>query len=190
MNTFRSADEILDFAIEREEESFAFYTDMANSVKSSAMRELFDDFAHEELGHKAKLIAIKKDHSLVPAERKIENLKIADYLVEATPVIGMEYQDALRLAMQREKAAFKLYTNLAALANDEGLRNLLTSFAQEEAKHKLRFEIEYDEYVFEGELIKEGVRSQEKRLSEPVMRVIEMKKMMKSIASEARYAIS
>jgi rubrerythrin len=147
MNTFQSADELLDFAIEREEESFAFYTDMANSVKSAAMRELFDDFAHEELGHKAKLLAMKKDHRLVPAERKIENLKIADYLVETKPGFSMEYPDALRLAMQREKAAFKLYTDLAALADEESLRDLLTSIAQEEARHKLRFEIEYDENV-------------------------------------------
>ncbi len=144
---FHSADEILDFAIEHEEESFAFYSDMANSVKSAAMRVLFDDFAHEELGHKAKLVAMKKDRRLDAIQRKIENLKIADYLVETKPGFLMDYPDALRLAMQREKASFKLYTDLARLTDDDSLRDLLTVFAQEEARHKLRFEIEYDEYV-------------------------------------------
>ena len=147
MNTFRSTDEILDFAIEREEESFAFYTDLANTVKSSLMRKLFDDFAHEELGHKAKLLAMKKEKSLVPAERKIADLKIADYLVETKPGFVMEYPDALRLAMQREKAAFRLYMDLAEAVQDENVRNAFLFLAQEEAKHKLRFEVEYDNYV-------------------------------------------
>ena len=147
MITFRSADEILDFAMEREEEAFTFYTDLSNSVKSAHMRGLFSDFAHEELGHKAKLLAVQKNKTLVPAQKKIMDLKIADYIVDIEPKPGMEYQDALRLAMQREKAAFKLYTDLAAAAEDDAVRSLFLYLAQEEAKHKLHFEIEYDENV-------------------------------------------
>ena len=49
--------------------------------------------------------------------------------------------------MSQEKAAFKLYSTLADRAPNQDLKNLFLSLAQEEAKHKLRFEIEYDEYV-------------------------------------------
>lgn len=147
MDTFQSVEEILDFAIEREEESFAFYTDMANSVKSDHMRGMFDDFANEELRHKARLMTLKKIGSLATAQRKIANLAISDYLVETKPGFAMEYQDALRLAMQREKAAFKLYSDLADVTDNENSRNLLLSLAQEEATHKLRFEIEYEDYI-------------------------------------------
>ena len=59
----------------------------------------------------------------------------------------MTYQDALILAMKKEKYAFKLYTNLADYAKAENLKNIFLMLAQEEAKHKLRFEIEYDEFV-------------------------------------------
>ena len=59
----------------------------------------------------------------------------------------MDYQSALVLAMKREKAAFRLYTALAAKVDDEALRELFLRLAQEEAKHKLHFEIEYDEHV-------------------------------------------
>jgi rubrerythrin len=59
----------------------------------------------------------------------------------------MKYEDALKLAMKREKAAFKLYTNLAEKSEDNGMKSLFSMLAQEESKHKLRFEIEYDEYV-------------------------------------------
>ena len=57
----------------------------------------------------------------------------------------MDYQSALILAMKKEKAAFRLYTDLAASTEDEGIRDLFQGLAQEEAKHKLRFEVEYDD---------------------------------------------
>ena len=57
----------------------------------------------------------------------------------------LDYQQALIVAMKKEKAAFKLYSDLAASTDDENLRTILLGLAQEEAKHKLRFEIEYDE---------------------------------------------
>lgn len=147
MNAFRSADEILDFAIEREEEAFVFYTDLSNSVKSTHMRQLFSDFAHEELGHKAKLIAVKRSQALSPSQKKIMDLKIVDYMMNAKPQPDMKYRDALQLAMQREKASFKLYHDLAHATEDDALRSLFMFLAQEEAKHKLHFEIEYDENV-------------------------------------------
>ncbi len=147
MITFQSADEILDFAVEREEEAFTFYTDLSNRVKSTHMRGLFSDFAHEELGHKARLLAVQKNKTFVPSQKKIMDLKIADYMVGIEPQKDMEYQDALRLAMQREKAAFKLYTDLASVAEKDAVRSLFLFLSQEEAKHKLYFEIEYDENV-------------------------------------------
>jgi rubrerythrin len=49
--------------------------------------------------------------------------------------------------MKREKTAFKLYSDLAAIIQDANLRKVFLSLAQEEAKHKLRFELEYDEHI-------------------------------------------
>ncbi len=51
------------------------------------------------------------------------------------------------LAMKREKASFKLYTNLAERAPNDGLKDIFLTLAMEESRHKLRFELEYDEYV-------------------------------------------
>jgi len=49
--------------------------------------------------------------------------------------------------MKKEKAAFKLYTDLAAAVSSADLKNTFLSLAQEEAKHKLRFEVEYDNEI-------------------------------------------
>lgn len=59
----------------------------------------------------------------------------------------MTYQDALVLAMKKEKSAFKLYMNLSNKIANKELKDLFLMLAMEESKHKLRFEIEYDENV-------------------------------------------
>ncbi|MCK5549187.1 MAG: hypothetical protein KAI41_01495, partial [Hyphomicrobiaceae bacterium] len=57
--TLNSVDEILDFAIRKEEEAAETYTDLAGKMERAHMRQVFEDFAREELGHKEKLLQIK-----------------------------------------------------------------------------------------------------------------------------------
>lgn len=49
--------------------------------------------------------------------------------------------------MKKEKAAFRLYNDLASTVKDRALRETFLALAQEEARHKLRFEIAYDEEI-------------------------------------------
>jgi rubrerythrin len=49
--------------------------------------------------------------------------------------------------MKAEKAAYTLYNSLAEATDNGELKKLFLMLAQEEAKHKLRFEVEYDEVV-------------------------------------------
>ena len=147
METFDSVDAILDFAIKEEENAAQFYTDLARRMEKPWMKKAFEDFALEEKQHKAKLLGVKQGKQLDSAATKVTDLKMADYLVDIEPRDNMDYQDALILAMKKEKAAFKLYIDLAACAEDENLRQIFLELAQEEAKHKLRFEIEYDDMM-------------------------------------------
>ena len=147
MGQWTSTEEILDFAIKNEEAAAQFYTNLAEHAKLKHMRESFEEFAREELRHKAKLMGVRKSGTLEPAAKAVLDLKIGDYLVNEAPTAEMDYQQALILAMKQEKAAFKLYSDLAAATADPGLKELLLGLAQEEAKHKLRFEIEYDDVI-------------------------------------------
>ncbi len=142
-----NVDEILDFAIAREEDATQFYADLAKRVERPWMKELFLSFSKEEKGHKAKLEGVKRGKLLAPAAKKVADLKIADYVVDVDTSGELDYQQALIVAMKREKASFRLYTDLAASADNDDLRGTFQALAQEEAKHKLRFEVEYDEYV-------------------------------------------
>ena len=147
MKSWKEVDDILDFAIENEQGAVDFYRELANKSNKPEVRELFEEYAKEEEVHKANLEAVKAGQTLKPVSTKILDLKLGDYLVAVEPTADMDYQAALVLAMKREKAAFRLYTALAAKVEDEGLRDLFLRLAQEEAKHKLHFEIEYDEHI-------------------------------------------
>jgi rubrerythrin len=146
MGLFGSFDEVLEFAIDREIEANQLYSDLAQQTANVAMKKVFEGFAKEELGHKAKLEAMKANRTTMPTE-KVTDLKIADYVVDIEPQPNMDYQDALILAMKKEKASFHLYTDLAEVVENQAQRETFLSLAQEEAKHKLRFEIEYDAKV-------------------------------------------
>jgi rubrerythrin len=144
MATFRSTDEVLEFAIEREEEAARFYRDQAARMQRPEMKQTFEDFAKEEMGHKERLIGIRKGQVAMPHTERVQDLKIADYQPKLNPTPDMSYGEALVLAMQREKAAFKLYMDLAGMMQGTAVQPIFLALAQEEAKHKLRFEIEYD----------------------------------------------
>ncbi|TET37739.1 MAG: rubrerythrin [Planctomycetota bacterium] len=147
MKQFGSANDVLDFAISEEDASASFYKNLAAKMDKPHMREIFNEFAKEEEGHKAKLQNIKEGGTLEASAEKVVDLKIGDYLVDVMPSSDMNYQDALLLAMKKEKSAFRLYSDLAGVCTDENLCNVFGMLAQEEAKHKLRFEVEYDEYI-------------------------------------------
>ena len=146
MEKFKNVQERLDFAIEREQEAHDFYEELAEKTATPQMAEVFKGFAIEELGHKMKLQALKGGEIQVDAE-EVHGLKIADYVVEVAPQSDMTYADVLLVAMNREKAAFRLYCDMAELMQKNDLRDMFLVLAQEEAKHKLRFEIEYDDEV-------------------------------------------
>ena len=142
-----SADQILDFAIGKEEAAAAFYTELADKMEIKHMRDTFLSFAREEKGHRAKLQAVKEGRELVLEKQAVMDLKLGEYLNEVEPTSNMTYQQALIVAMKAEKAAFKLYHDLAEKAKEPQLKALFMSLAQEEARHKLRFEIEYDDNI-------------------------------------------
>ena len=148
MEDFNSIDDILNFAINEELKASKLYADLAKKVKTKGMSEVFEQFSQEELGHKAKLESIKLSKKISIPNHKIQDLKIGDYLIDVDKSgDDLSYQDALIIAMKEEKAAFKLYLNLADKVDNDEVKAIFLMLAQEEAKHKLRFEIEYDEYI-------------------------------------------
>lgn len=147
MEDLKTFEEVLDFAISNEIDAANMYTELANNTTVPGMKETLLQFANEEKGHRAKLEGIKSGSSALPLDTKVTNLKMAEYLSDVDLEPNMDYQQTLIFAMKKEKQAFKLYSTLAEFAEDQGLKDTFFALAQEEAKHKLRFELEYDENI-------------------------------------------
>jgi rubrerythrin len=147
MKPFTTINEILDFAIGEEQAAVDFYLHLAAQSKNQETKKVFMEYAEEEMRHKAFIINVKDNGSFRLAAEKVKDLKIAEYLVDVKPSANMSYQDSLILAMKKEKAAFRMYTMLADKAEDPSVKATFLNLAQEESKHKLRFEIEYDDFI-------------------------------------------
>ncbi len=147
MQKFSSVDEVLEFAIAEEQKAHDFYQTLSAKVDKPWMQKALQDFAREELGHKEKLLGVQQGKHLLPAQQKVLDLQLSDYLVETEPHAGMTYQEALVVAMKKEKAAWRMYSDLAAATSDPQLAASFRALAIEEANHKLRFETEYDQFV-------------------------------------------
>lgn len=143
MPRFHSINDILDFAIGQENEAHDFYVDLAQRVSKIDLRELIKGFAIDELQHAIRLQAIKAGAAAF-IEEDIGSLDVAEPVQDAQPNAEMNYADLLMVAMKKEKAAFRLYTNLASIAKKQEYRDTLLGLAKEEAQHKLTLEIEYD----------------------------------------------
>jgi rubrerythrin len=147
MKEFKTIEDILDFAIMGEQEAVDFYTQLAGQAKNAAITKVFLEYAEEEMRHKAKLAGIKENGVFDMTVAKVKDLKIADYLVEVKPSPKMTYEEALIFAMKKEKKAFMLYMKLSDQVENIELKKVFLSLAEEESKHKLSFELEYDNYI-------------------------------------------
>jgi len=143
----QSVEEVLDFAISREQQAVDFYTRLSSIAPGKQLQELMLGYAREEQRHKDKLLAVKADGSLDNEHKRPLDLKMADYLVDVEETPEMTYQDALIIAMKREQVAFKLYTDMAEKIDNPELKSLFESLAREEASHKNYFESEYDDKI-------------------------------------------
>ena len=147
---FQNIDEVLDYAISKEEEAAALYLELAERVERPGMRDAFREFAKEEEGHKRHLESIKAGQLPALTVHQVQGLGIAEHLAAPEPSTNMTYAESLAFVIKAEQAAHELYEGLAEATDDPNLAAVFTALASEEAKHKRRFELEYDEVVLEG----------------------------------------
>lgn len=144
---FTNSDSILAFAISLEQESALFYYKLSNLLTNAKSRNIILSISNDENKHKERLLNIQQSGQFYLDEKKINLFNKEDFFVDISKVEDLSIKDMFLLAMKKEKVAFKLYSTLSAKVDDQLLKLLFETMAQEESKHKLRFEFEYDEVV-------------------------------------------
>ena len=141
---------VLEYAIARELDANRFYLALAGRVTDPAMRKVFEELADEELEHKAMLeLEVLKTGRTLSAE-DTANLTLNEEPDYSVPSLDMDYKEMLVMAMDKEEASFRTYINLMGTVGDCEAREVILAIAQEEVKHKLRFETEYDLLLKKG----------------------------------------
>jgi rubrerythrin len=146
---FKSIDDIVEFAIEKEIEAADFYQSAAENEDVKGTADVLTEYAEEERKHEKMLKNLKNNQSKIAAYKfeKIQDIKRSDYLLDLEFQKGMSYMEIMRLAMKREEKAHNLYLKMAQASEGTEQVNVFTILAQEEAKHKNYFETMYDDYM-------------------------------------------
>jgi rubrerythrin len=143
--------QILELAITRELEAYHFYTALSENVSSEKIRIIFEELAAEELEHKKRLeLEVLKIGHVVPPYEKVAPAEHTYFVPELKAKLELGYKDILLLGIEKEQASFESYVNLLATTNDPEVREMLTELAEEEIRHKLRFESEYKTLMKNG----------------------------------------
>jgi rubrerythrin len=139
--------EIILFAIRKEVEAATLYGTYANLASTEGARQMFKDLQSEEQKHKKILENLKKEDVTRYRLKKVSDLKIGDYIQDEDYYPEMSYQEALLLAIKREENSVRLYQDLFRGAEEPELKKMFLVLSQEESKHKLKLETEYDQRV-------------------------------------------
>jgi rubrerythrin len=142
---FETIDDVIDFAIEKEQAAEDYYIELARRVSDPRTRQLFEHMAGQEKVHKRSLQKLKNGFILKSAAGKVS--KLTGY-VAPTPrdnlkASDLTYQNALMLACERETSANKLYSALAEIAEEEDLVKLFQILANEESEHHRKIQAEF-----------------------------------------------
>ena len=146
---FESFEEIIKFAIEKENEAASFYTKAAGQEPFAAIKKALEEMSKEEKKHATLLENLGKNKESIEKYKFkwVPDLKRSDYMVDMTYKPGMPYLDILRLAMKREGVALKMYNDLQGKTDNEEHIKVFKILCQEEAKHKNYLETIYDDFM-------------------------------------------
>ncbi|MCP4346787.1 MAG: ferritin family protein [Desulfobacterales bacterium] len=148
---FENLKDLIDFAVQKEKEAAELYDTASEEEAMSGAKEMLKEFAREERKHQALLEKFEKggiDKSVAEYKLKwITDLKRSDFVVDLEYKKGMAYNELLMLAMKQEEKALKLYNELLENNESDEAKKLFQMLCQEEAKHKLKLETMYDDYM-------------------------------------------
>jgi len=144
---FSTFNDVIVFAIRREEEAAKSYGDLFKMAKEESARKLLIDLQEEEKNHKKILQGLTEVRAEAAAGKDVRDLKISDYLVAEPLDPEMNFQDLLIFAAKKEKKAVELYRDLAKEAKTKELKRLFEYLEKQEKAHKLRLELEYEKRV-------------------------------------------
>ena len=151
----RSMQDVVAFAINREEKARDFYSVCADYAQKKGIREFFLEMAKEEERHRQLLtdvdLSAEKPFTDLDEHGNVQDLHLSDFMVDVKFSPDITYQQALAMAMKKEEKAHAFYKAWRSRCASEQSEKLFSFLAEEELRHKRRLEEIYD-----NEILQEG----------------------------------
>jgi rubrerythrin len=142
--------DVIDLAIQREDEAYDFYMDIHGKVQDAGVKDTVEFIAGEEKKHKAFLVAYREGNYGPDALRMADvvEYRVAEYLDEPEISKDASSEDVYLIAAHRESRSHQFYAELANMHADSELKSMLLKMANEELKHKEKMEYLYANTAF------------------------------------------
>ena len=147
MEKFVTLDDVIKFAVEREDTAYKLYKRAAELSTSISSKKMFEELAQEEATHKDIFVKIDVDRSQQHKLFTLPESSIAKYLADIPFRADLTYSQILVFALKTEENAYQLYKTAAGMTDDPKLQKLLMNFADVELGHRRRIETIYEERV-------------------------------------------
>lgn len=144
---FVTLEEIIKFAVEREDTAYNLYKRAAELSTNIASKKMFEELAKEEATHKDVFTKIDEGKAESHKLCTIPESSIAKYLADVPFRPDMSYSAIIASALKTEENAYQLYKTAAGMTEDPKLQKILMNFADVELGHRRRLEAIYDERV-------------------------------------------
>jgi rubrerythrin len=140
---------IIDYAMTQEREGMTFYNKASQKFKDKELKKLFAKLAGEEKKHLESFRSLKAKAQKKKVDESFRSTGVGEYL-EALIKEGIfpkaenmskqidkikSVADACALAMQAEKNAILLYSELAKASKDKGQEKMFNQLVREEKSH-------------------------------------------------------
>lgn len=132
----------MSFAIRLEQASQEFYHQLSRKAQNRSVAQFFASLTEEEKLHEAKLQQLLDEQGGVLG-KSISATEVNRYIQAMDVSEALDYKDAVRLAMEKEKAAAMLYSVLGGVMDDKNIQAMFRLLAEQEKGHKAFFEKEY-----------------------------------------------
>jgi rubrerythrin len=141
---------VIDMAIEREEQAFAFYRGLSEKVQDQTARDTLLFLSGEEQRHKEFLERYRNGEFGQEALRMTDvvDYRLAEHLARPEIEENMDSKDVYLMAAHRELNSYNFYKSLAEMHPDGNAKAILLRMANEEKKHKEKVEYLYSNTAF------------------------------------------
>jgi rubrerythrin len=144
MGTVFRIGELLDFAVEKEEQSYALYRELAENIEKKELKEVFTQLMNEERSHKdtysAMLSSVDDQRTPGVKEEDEYGLYLKTLITEqrslsaSPPVQPNKVSEVLDYAVRREKDSVLFYVGLKEYVSAKD-RDTVEKIIREEARH-------------------------------------------------------